>query len=325
MEPMDAAQRARFMLDGIDVAASKGIEIGPLASPVVTRGQGDIRYLDHVDVASLQSTHGVHHAVDESRIVALDYVLDGRSIRETVGNDGPFDYVVASHVIEHVPDPITWLRDIRSVLSDGGAVSLAVPDGRRGFDIHRDPTTVADLIDAHLHRAAVPSPGQIYDHLSSAKSYHGEVVWGDDPPLDELVNVHTPAEALACATAAAGTGEYVDVHCWVFTPTSFAFVITELGRLQLHDFAIERCTDTVVGEFFATLRAGPTPIDVAAQPPPSRTELERRLAATELELWHASRDRDLLRAQLDRTYATASWRITAPLRAATDWFRRRGR
>jgi len=39
-----------------------------------------------------------------------------------------FDAIYASHVIEHVPDPTSWMRKFREVLNPGGVVCLSVPN-----------------------------------------------------------------------------------------------------------------------------------------------------------------------------------------------------
>ncbi len=52
----------------------------------------------------------------------------------------PADLLVASHVIEHVPDLITWLREIASVLKPTGQARLAIPDRRYTFDLLRVET-----------------------------------------------------------------------------------------------------------------------------------------------------------------------------------------
>jgi hypothetical protein len=132
--------------------------------------------------------YATHVGFDVEAIVPIDYVTYG-SIHDTVGPDIPFDYVIASHVIEHVPDVIGWLCDIRSVLRDDGVLSLAIPDHRRCFDALRSPTVTADLIHAHLRKPTVPSPRQVFDHYSSAVAWRRLISWDQEPPFDELVPV----------------------------------------------------------------------------------------------------------------------------------------
>ena len=57
--------------------------------------------------------------VDVARIVNIDLVADGRPLAEVVGGQR-FDYIVASHVFEHVP------LQMRDLLSHGGFLSVAL-------------------------------------------------------------------------------------------------------------------------------------------------------------------------------------------------------
>ena len=301
------AGRTDRMLRSIDVAAAKGLELGPLSSPVVRRDMGDIRYLDHVDTDALRARYSSHDGFDVDAIVPIDYVSGG-SIREAVEADIPFDYVIASHVIEHVPDLVSWLRDVRSVLRDDAVLSLAIPDHRRCFDALRSPTVTAEVIQAHLTKATTPSPRQVFDHYSSAVAWHGFIAWEEEPPFAELVPVHSEQEAFERAEAAASSADYQDVHCWVFTPSSFARLFSALQRLHLVPFSLEHCSETIGGEFFATLRATNAE-ETATQPvvaglPASTSEhavLRSELRDTQVEL--------------SRTLSSRSWSVTRPLRA----------
>lgn len=302
------ADRTDSLLSSIDVATSKGLELGPLANPVVRRDMGDIRYLDHVDTDTLRARYTTHDGFDVDAIVPIDYVSTNGSIHDAANADVPFDYVIASHVIEHVPDLIGWLHDIRSVLRDDGVLSLAIPDHRRCFDALRSPTVTADIVHAHLTRPAIPTPRQVFDHYSSAVAWHGFISWEEEPPFAELVPVHSEAEALENAAAAVANAEYQDVHCWVFTPSSFRRLFAALQRLQLVPFSLERCSETIGGEFFATLHAAtpyPTPSPTVGDGlPPTASEH----AALRAQL-RTSQD------ELRRTLASRSWSITRPLRA----------
>jgi len=315
--------RTSQIVDSIDLATAKGLELGPLANPVVRRSDGDIRYLDHVDTDTLRARYASHVGFDVDAIVPIDYVIGNGSIQTAVGDDAPFDYVVASHVIEHVPDMISWLHDVRSVLVDGGVLSLAIPDHRYCFDALRSPTVAADLVHAYLDHAIIPSPRQVFDHYSSAVAWRGLIAWNDEVPFDELVAVHSEPEALERATAAAATGEYVDVHCWVFTPRSFCRVVHSLQRLQLVPFSIETCTETIGGEFLATLRTA----DPAAAIVPAVARGSPRAAEAAVvreELTEARSALASANVELAAMKRSRSWQITTPLRTLNA-LRSRGR
>lgn len=61
---------------------------------------------------------------------------------------GPFDLVIANHVLEHVQRPIEFLRRIVELLAPGGCVYIDVPDVTRY-------ASIADLHVAHLYHFSV--------------------------------------------------------------------------------------------------------------------------------------------------------------------------
>lgn len=300
--------RTDALLKSIDVATSKGLELGPLINPVVLREMGDIRYIDHVDTDALRARYATHVGFDVDAIVPIDYVSHTGSIHDAVGPDIPFDYVIASHVIEHVPDVIGWLGDIRSVLRDDGVLSLAIPDHRRCFDALRSPTVTADLIHAHLTTPTIPSPRQVFDHYSSAVAWRGLISWEEEPPFEELVLIHSETEALERATTASTSGDYLDVHCWTFTPSSFTRLFGALTRLRLVPFSLESCSETVGGEFFATLRVADAATAVSPTVGDGLLPTASEHAAVRAELRAGG-------PELKRVLASRSWQVTGPLRA----------
>jgi SAM-dependent methyltransferase len=311
------ADRRRLLLRGIDPTHSRGLELGPLTSPVVTRDLGVVHYLDHVDTDALRRRYASHDGFDIEAIVEIDHVLDpvgsDGTIRAAVGGAAPFDYVVASHVVEHVPDLVAWLADIRGVLCDGGVLALAVPDHRRCFDALRSPTVPADVVQAYLAHAIVPTPRQVYDHYASAVAWHGHIAWNEEPPFAELVPVHSEAEAFERAATIARTGEYQDVHCWVFTPESFRVVLEALHRHELLPFRIDHASDTVGGEFFATLVAdgAPCTADVAMSVIDQRRSGS---ASVRAELAEVRAELEQVRAERDAILASRVWRVAGMLR-----------
>jgi SAM-dependent methyltransferase len=54
--------------------------------------------------------------------------------------DGTYDFVLASHVLEHIANPLRALQEWTRVLSPGGVLLVIVPDKRGGFD-HKRPFT----------------------------------------------------------------------------------------------------------------------------------------------------------------------------------------
>ncbi|MCU1362131.1 MAG: hypothetical protein JWN99_3420 [Ilumatobacteraceae bacterium] len=310
------ADRTEMLVGRIDLTTAKGLELGPLTHPVIRRDMGAIRYADHVDTDTLRARYRLHEGFDVDAIVPIDYAIGAGSLHDAVGADAPFDYVLGSHVIEHVPDLVRWLDDVRSVLRDDGILTLAIPDHRRCFDALRSPTVVADVVHAHVTRATVPTPRQVFDHYSSAVTWHGSIAWAEEPPIGELVSVHSEHEAIERATASDLSGEYDDVHCWVFTPRSFRRVVAAMQRLGLMSFRLESCSETIGGEFFVTMHATTRDDATASAAPFDSVEDLRAADAASVRAELADHRARLaaVQAELDATVTSRSWKITAPLR-----------
>lgn len=254
--------RNQKILAKITPASQIGIEIGPLCSPIVTREMGAIRYVDHDSTAGLRAKYAHISAVNIDQIVEVDYVWGDKRLSELVGGDARVDYVIASHVIEHVPDLIGWLQEIHQILKPGGILSLVIPDKRFCFDYFRHPTRPADVIDAYLREARKPSPRQIFDHLASAVKWHEQISWSVLPNEVELVPVHTEKQAWQNAKDSHTDSSYRDVHCWVFIPESFIGILKSLVQLDLFQYKVVTFFKTVGCEFHVSLEALDGTVDI---------------------------------------------------------------
>jgi len=249
----EPARRAKLLAD-IDVAALAGLEIGALDRPLVAPGEGNIRFADYRDQATLRREYAADPTVDPQRIVAVDFVLGAQSLTESIPADRRFDYIVASHVIEHVPDVVGWLQETSRLLVPGGRLCLAIPDKRYSFDFLGAVSTPGDFLDAYLNRRRAPSIKQLYDFLRTAAHVNPARAWLGLVDPRRLTRWATPEAALqACRDLQAG--KPTEVHCFLFTPQSFLALFAELVVHRLTDFRIARFWDTAPFEleFFVTL------------------------------------------------------------------------
>ncbi len=232
-----------------------GIEIGALHHPVVDRSMADVLYVDHADTTALHAKYEGHTNVED--IVDVDVVWHDEPLVDALKGRGPVDWVVASHVIEHVPDLVGWLDQLADVLKDGGVVSLAIPDKRFCFDIRRRETDPADVVGAWLAGSTRPSPGTVFDFYARIESVDAAAAWAGEY---DFQGVDDDAErGLEWARKAAASDDYFDVHCWVFTPDSFLATLRTLFRLGLTSFAVVEFCPTAPGEleFFCALERLP--------------------------------------------------------------------
>ena len=233
--------RRTLLLAGLDLPNLRGVEIGPLDRPLVRREDGPITYVDYCDILSLKMTYRNSPSVRVSRI-QLDVALGQRSLAEALAQHMPFDYVVASHVIEHTPDLIGWMHQLRDILVDGGQVRLAIPDRRFTFDYPRRESTVAEALAAYLDKAKRPTRQAMFDFFLNMGPVDLSEAWCRPPIVKPQ---YTVAEAIAKVEAdGTQSGAYFDIHAWVFTPHSFADLMATLAMQRLMPFACASFTDT---------------------------------------------------------------------------------
>jgi predicted SAM-dependent methyltransferase len=298
-----------------------GLEIGPLCWPILKKSDAKIQYVDHASTETLRKLYHGDPGVPPEQIVDVDFPLNGRSLLKTVGKKR-FSYILASHVIEHVPDMVGWLNDMASVLKPGGVLSLAVPDKRFTFDIDRDVSRPADVVGAHVDGLRKPSTLMIFDYISN---YRAKVdpnqAWAGQLYLSEKAGPHRYSlqDAWKYSLINRDTDEYVDTHCFVYTPASFFEVLGVLFELSLIPFEVAGFHDTAEGEyeFFVSLRkvSKPRAGNAAKKTLP---RLERELTNRELraELQLAREELTQAQATNQALLQSSSWKITKPLRFA---------
>jgi len=84
---------------------------------------------------------------------APDIISDATTIPRA---DACFDYVLSSHVLEHMQDTIGALKEWVRVLKQGGTLFLILPHGDRTFDRHREKTTLEHHIRDHEELGDAP-------------------------------------------------------------------------------------------------------------------------------------------------------------------------
>lgn len=246
-----------------------GLEIGALDKPVFTRDLWNVRYVDHASREELQAKYAEDALQKEhlDDIVDVDIIWTGETRLVDAIGDIPIDFVFASHVFEHVPDPIGWLDELANVLRDGGLVCLAIPDMRLCFDVNRTPTQMSDLIDAHLRNLHAPSYRQIYDFHSRIIEVDAAAMWAGNADYRNQWRSDLDPDGWAYELCMRHheTGEYVDAHCHVFTPQTFLDLFKRACRLGLSSFRIAYFESSQPGtiEFHVILEKLPKHADAA--------------------------------------------------------------
>jgi SAM-dependent methyltransferase len=246
--------RRSALLADLDIANSRGLEIGPLTAAVVSKSEGNVEYIDHLSTEELRKKYANEATIDVADIPIIDHVLeDGQLPRHLIGNN--YDYIVASHVFEHLPNPLGWLRDCASILRSGGCLGLVVPDKRFTFDLTRPLTTLAELIESDLLDQRRPQPRQIYEAATCSAPIEAGVTWKRAPQQEELPSLGDDVDAFGLLKAEESTKEYIDIHCTVYTPRSFLELLARAATLNRHSFRLKSFHDTPINsiEFYLQL------------------------------------------------------------------------
>lgn len=252
----------QYYLDRVDKAfclinrKGLGLEIGPSHNPLAPKKAGfNVQIVDHTTREELIKKYR-DEDVNLDNIEEVDFVWKGEPLQSLIGETGCYDWIVASHVIEHIPDFISFLQQCEALLKPEGILSLIIPDKRYCFDYFSLTSTTGDVLDAHAERRVKPSHGQVFNHFANAVKKNDKGSWSPVDMKGEIKLYHTLDEARMFWEKSVSSKDYIDVHCWRFTPASFRLLISDLQKLDLIGLEIKKEFDTTGCEFFVSLGKG---------------------------------------------------------------------
>lgn len=246
-----SATRKRKILRHIN-PRGRGLEIGPSYSPVAAKKDGyKAEVIDHVCREELCAKYE-NHGVNTKNIEDVDFVWQGQSYAELTGKSKYYDWIIASHMVEHTPDLIGFLNECDTILKDDGVVSLAVPDKRYCFDHYRPITGLSRVIDSHFSLNHVHTPGSVAEFFLNAVSKGEESAWSSLAPGGHKV-IHSLNDVRDRMRQSVEGEDYVDVHAWCFVPHSFRLMIHDLHSLGLIPFREVGFFPTEGCEFYVAL------------------------------------------------------------------------
>jgi len=98
--------------------------------------------------------------------IGYQYVLDTDELKEIQSDK--YDFILASHIIEHFANPIKALSDWKRILKNSGTLIAVIPHKDGTFDNRRKITELEHLID----------------------DYNGNIGEDDLTHLEEIINLH---------------------------------------------------------------------------------------------------------------------------------------
>jgi hypothetical protein len=129
-----------------------------------------------------------------------------------------------------------------------------IPDMRYTFDCLRRETVFSDVVPAYIARARRPMPREVVDFICNVADVRSDLLWHKPAKQAISKKLYIFADAAQLGEASM-RGEYHDVHCWTFTPASFARLMNDISAAGLSNLSCRAFTDTPIGgmEFYVSL------------------------------------------------------------------------
>lgn len=142
-----------------------GVEFGALHNPVeINKDKATVLYADKLIKAEAIAAFPELEDVAQ-QIVETDLTVD--LDKNTLGfiHEKELDFVIANHVIEHLVNPIRFLKNINDNLKVGGGLFLTVPNKDHTHDKNRALTRYRTLVAKFYLRTKNLSNERITDYL----------------------------------------------------------------------------------------------------------------------------------------------------------------
>jgi hypothetical protein len=146
-----------------------------------------------------------------------------------------YDLILSSHVVEHQIDLIAHFQNIDSLLHAGGYYAALIPDHRYCFDHFNLPSTIIDVLMAHIVQDGNHSlKNFLEDRLTTG---HNETIryWKKDIGFPKMTgkSFSEVLDIVAEYRSMISKEIYVDVHAWKFTDKTFIDIFLKLKEMEL--------------------------------------------------------------------------------------------
>jgi len=150
---------------------------------------------------------------------SLEAALDG-------SQNQAFDYIVASNVMEYVPDMLKFFADVQKNLAESGKLYLTISNKAFSADCYRQPTTFAEIYDIHK-KGVKNNPIRAFDYLLTVAPDNALLT--DTTAFDLALHIYEQLQ---------NSDEQAGVSLNVFTPESFLLILYSALKLRVFPFKV---------------------------------------------------------------------------------------
>jgi SAM-dependent methyltransferase len=300
------------------------LEFGPLIRPLVSKKDypniffADIKNTEEIKKLYTSNDYlkATGLSVDINSVVEIDYVIT-KSYTETFKHEKKFDVVYLSHVIEHMPDIITFLEDVANIIKSDGKLVLIYPDARYCFDHFRNGTSFIDAYD--VYKDTKSSSKRVFDFVYNVVRENNPFFFWGDPKQNKILPENDFKKALQDYEKAKKNELPDDTHFWPFADYQFIKFLYDADRAGLLKFDIDifHPTQENTQEFMIILKPkSGTEVDTAKykqilnRVSPAIKDINSRSKISELEneLAALAAKNQELNSELTEVYESKKWK-----------------
>jgi SAM-dependent methyltransferase len=130
--------------NGVEIGGPSRVFASNHAFPVygILKKLDNINYSDTTFWSSIG--HGESYVFEEGKQPGIQIIADGIDL--SVIKDESYDFMLSSHVIEHIANPIKALYEWKRVIKRGGYLVIIAPNMNRTYDRKRPLTQLSHII-----------------------------------------------------------------------------------------------------------------------------------------------------------------------------------
>lgn len=135
---------------GIEIGGPSAVFRKPWYLPIYDK----VRSLDNCDFRpdTTWASHKESYCFDDRKPCGSTYFCEGSNL-EDIG-DSKYDFVLSSHNLEHIANPVEALKEWQRVVKPTGHLLIVLPHYLWTFDCMRTPTTVEHMLQDYDRKIA---------------------------------------------------------------------------------------------------------------------------------------------------------------------------